>query len=156
MQEHNFEPKQLIQSTKSTLSVILERLFTIGCLRVLRRNSVFWDVTPCNLVDLYWRFRGTFWLHLHSSTILCTSLQTVILHLITTCNFYKSSFIFGEIYCQNHNIREPNLFLLRNSYRLLTKKEIHSNLGPCINHVLKSMIGKLRSTWKWGLRFSRP
>ena len=43
---------------------------------VITNNTVFQDVTPCRLVEIYERFRGTSYLHILG--ILIMSLQTVI------------------------------------------------------------------------------
>jgi hypothetical protein len=88
--------------------------------------TVFWDVTPCSTVQVYWRFGGTYCLHLQRRRVSQPSKQTA-----ATCLFglladpQTEAVRFSEMLTKfyqtgRRNITEDRLFIiipLRTAYR---------------------------------------
>jgi hypothetical protein len=53
--------------------------------------TVFWDIAPCCLVEVYRRFRGAYCLHHQGDESLITLMLEAVSTFETSVNFYQTS-----------------------------------------------------------------
>ena len=112
-------------------------------------NTVFWDVTPCSLVEIYLDIRGTFWLLIQSIAVNFSGMLNS--HQTIWHNFQKES-ISHSLSSITNGTTTTYLFNSARAITACSQKELKLFRFPVpiqqIFHTLTNKKTRCHETWK--------